>query len=283
MKKRKSVYILCVIAAFIAVFSFASSAKTIIYDGYLAFDVYTGDDASVSVSIGDDALTKNITLGKFEKLVYKSEAVAEDNYSAATENGVTKVTLNNDYIKGLTDGVYPIDAEFEEAIIPLRLFVVTEKKSMPDGTEFEFEHVAPGGNFNAVIADKDISFYSPLFISLKCGENEVDKDSYSISGFGAATTVILNPEYVMQLVPGEYELTAEFMNADAKLVLTVPKTGDINCDGKVTSADARLALRTSAKLEALTEIQTKNADVNGKDGVTSADARLILRVSAKLE
>lgn len=283
MKNRKSIYILCIIIAFIVSLSLTSSAKTIINDAYLPFDVYTGDDSAVSVSIGDDALTKDITLGEFQKLLYKSEDVAEDNYSVSTENGVTTITLNNNYIKGLKDGVYSMDAEFEKAIVPLKLFVVTEKKSLPDGTAFKFEHVAPGGNFNAVITDENISFYSTLFKSLKCGEKEVAKDNYSISGFGTAVTVTLNPEYVMQLVPGEYEFTAEFMNADAKLTLTVPNTGDLNCDGNVTSADARLALRASAKLETLTAIQAKVADVNGKDGVTSADARLILRVAAKLE
>lgn len=283
MKNRKFIYIFFIVIAFTIVFSFASSAKTMIMDGYLAFDVYTGNDSSVSVTIGDDILTKDVTLGKFQKLVYMSETVTEDKYSATTENGITAVTLNNDYIKVLKDGEYAIDAEFEYAIIPLRLFIVTEKKSLPDGTAFKFKHVAPDGNFNAVITSKNISFYSTLFKSLKCGEKEVEKDSYSISNFGTAVTVILKPEYVMQLVPGKYEFTAEFMNADAKLTLTVPNTGDLNCDGNVTSADARLALRASAKLEKLTAIQTKNADVNEKDGVTSADARLILRVAAKLE
>lgn len=59
--------------------------------------------------------------------------------------------------------------------------------------------------------------------------------------------------------------------------------GDVDLNGKITAADARLALRSSAKLEKLSEIQQKNADVNRDKKVTSADARLILRVSAGLE
>ncbi len=58
---------------------------------------------------------------------------------------------------------------------------------------------------------------------------------------------------------------------------------DVNCDGKVTAGDARLALRASARLESLGLISQIAADVNGKSGVTAADARLILRKSAKLE
>ncbi len=59
--------------------------------------------------------------------------------------------------------------------------------------------------------------------------------------------------------------------------------GDVNSDGNVNAADARLALRISAELEAPTDIQLKaaDADLNGK--VTAADARMILRKSAGLE
>ena len=59
--------------------------------------------------------------------------------------------------------------------------------------------------------------------------------------------------------------------------------GDVDGDGSITAADARLALRASVKLETLTDAQTKAADVDGQPGITAADARLILRASVKLE
>ena len=59
--------------------------------------------------------------------------------------------------------------------------------------------------------------------------------------------------------------------------------GDVNGDGKITAADARLALRISAKLETPTEIQFAVADYNKDGKITAADARSILRKSAKLE
>ena len=59
--------------------------------------------------------------------------------------------------------------------------------------------------------------------------------------------------------------------------------GDVNGDGKVTSADARIALRCAAKLERLSEARTKAADVDRSDKVNSTDARIILRVAAKTE
>lgn len=59
--------------------------------------------------------------------------------------------------------------------------------------------------------------------------------------------------------------------------------GDVNLDGIITAADARLALRASAQLETLNAVQFVNADVVKNDKIQANDARLILRVSARLE
>ena len=59
--------------------------------------------------------------------------------------------------------------------------------------------------------------------------------------------------------------------------------GDVKKDGKITAADARLALRISAKLETPTEYMKIVADMTQDGKITAADARKILRKSAKLE
>ncbi|MBQ6165544.1 MAG: peptidoglycan DD-metalloendopeptidase family protein [Clostridia bacterium] len=60
--------------------------------------------------------------------------------------------------------------------------------------------------------------------------------------------------------------------------------GDVNGDGKVTSADARAALQFAAKVETPAGLWYKKAaDANHTGGITSADARRILRAAAKLE
>jgi len=59
--------------------------------------------------------------------------------------------------------------------------------------------------------------------------------------------------------------------------------GDVNGDGKVTAADARLALRYSAKLENLSSPSVKAGDLNSDGKITASEARTILRVSAKLD
>lgn len=53
--------------------------------------------------------------------------------------------------------------------------------------------------------------------------------------------------------------------------------GDVNGDNKINAADAREALRASAKLEKLTDKETSAADVNNDGKVTAADAREILK------
>ncbi len=69
------------------------------------------------------------------------------------------------------------------------------------------------------------------------------------------------------------------MNASAKNTML----GDLNFDGKVNAADAREALRASAKIIELTPEQAAVADVNFDGKVNALDARMILRAAAKIE
>ena len=59
--------------------------------------------------------------------------------------------------------------------------------------------------------------------------------------------------------------------------------GDVNGDGKITAADARLALRIAAQLENPTPEQFYAADLTGDGKITASDARKILRISAGLD
>lgn len=59
--------------------------------------------------------------------------------------------------------------------------------------------------------------------------------------------------------------------------------GDVDGNGKITAADARIALRCSVGLESLSEAELKAADADKNGKITAADARLILRASVGLE
>ena len=68
-----------------------------------------------------------------------------------------------------------------------------------------------------------------------------------------------------------------------ELVYSVPVTGDLDNNGTITSADARLALRASVGLEENTGIIKMRGDTDGDGIITSADARNILRAAVGLD
>ncbi len=57
--------------------------------------------------------------------------------------------------------------------------------------------------------------------------------------------------------------------------------GDVDGNGKITSADARLALKAAARLEILNKTQSDAADYDRSGELSASDARFILRVAAK--
>ena len=59
--------------------------------------------------------------------------------------------------------------------------------------------------------------------------------------------------------------------------------GDVDGNGKLTAADARMILQYLAGLKTLTVSQMMRADFNGDYRITATDARKILRVLAELE
>lgn len=68
-------------------------------------------------------------------------------------------------------------------------------------------------------------------------------------------------------------------------IITIVVNGDVDGNGKITAADARLALRASVELENFEDVPAfeKAIDVNGDGKSTATDARSILRCSVKLD
>ena len=66
---------------------------------------------------------------------------------------------------------------------------------------------------------------------------------------------------------------------DEKLIIVA---ADVDCDGKISAADARLALRRSVGLEEFNDYQELAADTDCNGKVAAADAREILRASVGL-
>ena len=85
--------------------------------------------------------------------------------------------------------------------------------------------------------------------------------------------------YTVTVRQGEYSASFEYTVAKRSEI----RAGDVNFDGKVTSADARLALRCSAQIEVLSSESILAADVDIDGKVTAADARKILRVAVGMD
>ncbi|MCL2513386.1 MAG: bacterial Ig-like domain-containing protein [Oscillospiraceae bacterium] len=112
---------------------------------------------------------------------------------------------------------------------------------------------------------------------------------YAVYNSGRVTPVP-DTDYAVSKIdagkPGLQEVTVTykgFRNVFAIYIKGAMLMGDVNLDGEIDAADARLVLRWAAKLEALDDIQLSVADVNMDGDANAADARLILRHVAKLE
>lgn len=101
--------------------------------------------------------------------------------------------------------------------------------------------------------------------------------------------LVIEPAALSALKDGAHTLTVRFGDAEAETGFTVnaaPFTpGDVDLDGRVTAADARLALRVAVGLENVIEgaVYFRAADMSADGGVTAEDARLVLRRAVGLE
>ncbi|MCD7828714.1 MAG: hypothetical protein LUG85_09315 [Clostridiales bacterium] len=95
-------------------------------------------------------------------------------------------------------------------------------------------------------------------------------------------------------VNGE-ELTADDLIGTGCKVQTLDESGnviseytvivpsDVDGNGKITAADARITLRTAAQLDTLDGVYVIAADFDADSAIKPSDARSILRVAAKLD
>ncbi len=91
------------------------------------------------------------------------------------------------------------------------------------------------------------------------------------------------PQYKTGLIWDDWESYLEDMDDDLVKILSCLRPGDVNGDGIISAADARIVLRASIGLEQLSENQKVSADVDKSLSITASDARFIFRVSVDLE
>lgn len=132
-------------------------------------------------------------------------------------------------------------------------------------------------NTNSLL-DPDSKYYYPNAKGLKTGTT-------SSAGKCLVTYSEQNGHEILVLVYGanteddRFGSTVEIL----KLLTFEPETGDVNGDGRLTAADARLVLRASVGLEKITAELLKMGDTDSDGKLTATDARKILRASVGLE
>lgn len=129
------------------------------------------------------------------------------------------------------------------------------------------------------------------------GEYRVDLTTFTVTPAPAGTTVkqLLDGLITDFVFSGVYNGSSKLSSGEVLKTGYVLKDflglfsfkvtvrGDLDGDGKVTAADARLVLRNVAKLENFNNAQNKAGDMDASYTVTAADARTILRIAANLE
>ena len=100
---------------------------------------------------------------------------------------------------------------------------------------------------------------------------------------GSSNAVVPEEPSSNAVVPSEPAVPSE--KPSEPVIPVAHKLGDVNNDGRVSAADARLALRQAVGLEnyAADSAEFKAADVDANGKVTAYDARMILRCAVGLE
>lgn len=109
------------------------TVKVTFADAYLTFEVWQGD-GNTSISIGDDFLTKDCDIVKFEEfkeVQFKGEVFDDSNYFVTEEDNKTIITLKEEYVKTLPEGEHYFTADFMNVNVKLKLRIEILKTTVP--------------------------------------------------------------------------------------------------------------------------------------------------------
>lgn len=228
-------------------------------------------------------LTWNLTAGGGEGAFQYSYTVYKDGVAVKS----TQWTQNTSYsYRVLEYGVYHVvanimDSRMQTVSVASNEIRVTEPLNAED-VKFSSDYAVTGKSVTASVAVTGGTGEYTCNFSIYCNGNEVIN-----------TQTTNSSEFTFRIPQGGYyTVSVTVTDADSTVKqasggeLSADETalvGDANCDGKISAADARFALRCSAMLESPEEGLEYAADINNDGRITAADARKILRISAQLE
>ena len=209
-----------------------------------------------------------------------------------TNGDFSQAEIYTDYMKQMTGlmETYNIDVVLSGSDGVYYRTDGMSKNEVTDYPKVSFPHQADGETYYKTIPNPVGVVYSSLGSSgsMSQDRHRVNNVDFPESGYNT------NPKYPMfsaiEIYGDTLYLTSYTLSGNrAKKIDSVSikkgsdATGDVNYDGKVTAADARLVLRATAQLELLTADQLSLADLSGDGKLSAADARLILRKAASLD
>lgn len=232
--------------------------------------VYTTGSYTVTASllrIRDGAGTNYDSLGLIPNGTTVSVTKIKDNWGLITWEGITG-WICLDYTVQISS-----DEEIKNDVISL---ILKADKSIA--------YCGDTITWTADISGESSSKYFYAFYIYRNGEKVYN------GTFSSLNTVSYVPD-----AEGTYQATVEVvdeenrkMTAQSDCAYCVEENkdilrGDVNGDGKITAADARLTLRVSAMMETITGKNFVCADIDKDKKITASDARRILRMSSGIE
>lgn len=247
-------------------------------DGAISYNVYVNGKKANSSPIG----TTNYT-------VTGLESATTYEFAVTAVNGVGESEKSLIFAERTTDHIHT----FDEWIVKLQPTCVTDGQqtrtcSSCGATETEAIPATGVHTFGDWVVTTEASCFdmgAQERICSVCGETETEKIP-AIGEHSFGEWVITKEPTVNE--EGEQKKTCTVCGAsEIQAIPRLPEhsyiLGDVNGDGSITAADARIALRASANLTVLDERQILAADADGNGKITAVDARKILRVSAHLD
>ncbi len=256
---------------FLSSLTMGSSIKTIEDEAFVYCDsLYSGD----VYYGGSEAEWKKINIGYYNESL--TDAKIHYNCETETEDPTTEPTIEETTTEEPTTKEPVTDAPTTGKPVEKPTEAPTQKptekptqKPVSDKLEVSGDTVKVD-NSSKISTVKTKSSADDIIKSVK---NEkvsiVDKNGKAISGDA--------------LVGTGSKIQIKDKSGKVVSTYTVCVPNDVDGNGKTTAADARLALRGSAKLNKIEGVYAQASDATSDKKITAADARKILRISAGLE
>ncbi len=202
--------------------------------------------------------------------IYQGQSFNKEDFelSATYDNGVTETITDFDIeYDNMQTGIHTARIYYMDKYVAFDYNVLELKE-----TGIELGDTSSVGSY----AGSEISFKNlTVYLVYNSGEKK------PIDGYTLDYDIDINTigKYPVTVYYGDYSASFDYTVAERRDITA----GDVNFDGTIDAADARLALRYSAKIENLSDAAAAAADVNLDNEVNAADARKILRVSAKID